>query len=341
MNNHALFHVLTSFRYGNSPSGSRGIKTTGFPRRQAAERICQHEVPGNTRNGIVRNKGIWTTDFGSLPLARQNISVPHLSPLFRWKQNTERSHRKLSELMKGGTHMPRFRALKNTVRNWIHREDWSADQPLPPDISPDAAPGKQADGSGFAYRPPLCLSSGGFSLYGESRRRAGRRFARSAAGKTGRGKKRHQTFHVAYERRIRQYRMGHPRSLRRSSGATRPLPTTFIACCSLTSGTEKETTHGATSPLRLPLPRCGTCRHCLAGLKHEGLCVLHEAQNDPDPACRELARDMFERLRPGAGRNGTPYSRLTAACSPLPRLHRPGGNNVRIVPAGRSGYYSA
>ena len=29
--------------------------------------------------------------------------------------------------------MPRFRSLKNTLRTWLRRDEWSKDQPLPPE----------------------------------------------------------------------------------------------------------------------------------------------------------------------------------------------------------------
>lgn len=36
-------------------------------------------------------------------------------------------------------------------------------------------------------------------------------------------------------------------------------------------------------------------------LRHEALCLLHNAGDDPDPACRALARELFERYRPAPG----------------------------------------
>jgi len=53
--------------------------------------------------------------------------------------------------------MPRFRSLKQSVRAWFSRDDWSKDQPLPPECA-DIAP--------VTMVQPLfaCLTGGGLMM---------------------------------------------------------------------------------------------------------------------------------------------------------------------------------
>ncbi|MBQ8744310.1 MAG: HEAT repeat domain-containing protein [Mailhella sp.] len=52
--------------------------------------------------------------------------------------------------------MPRFRSLKNLVRGWFRREDWSVDAPLPPECYEEGVPALSLVNALFA-----CLTEGG------------------------------------------------------------------------------------------------------------------------------------------------------------------------------------
>lgn len=205
--------------------------------------------------------------------------------------------------MKGGTHMPRFRALKNTVRNWIHREDWSADQPLPPDISPDAAPeNRQTDPASLIGPLFACLPEGSpFTERAAAALGGVLRVLRQERPEEAKNVIRRFMWHMNEE--SGNIGWGIPEAFGEALAQSRPLTDDFYRVLfSYVRNREGDNTWCDYAPLRLSCYRAvERVITAWPDLKHEGLCVLHEARNDPDPACRELARDMFERLRPAPG----------------------------------------
>lgn len=198
--------------------------------------------------------------------------------------------------------MPRFRALKHSVRNWIHREDWSADQPLPPDISPDIAlENRQTDPTSLVGPLFACLPEG--SPFAERAAVARRSIARSTAGKTGRGKKRHQTFHVHMNEESGNIGWGIPEAFGEALAQPRPLADDFYRVLfSYIRNREGDNTWCDYAPLRLSCYRAvERVITAWPDLKHEGLCVLHEARERSGSFLPELAQDIFERLRPAPG----------------------------------------
>ena len=96
---------------------------------------------------------------------------------------------------------------------------------------------------------------------------------------------------------------GIPEAFGEALAQSRPLADDFYRVLfSYVRAKEGDNTWCDYAPLRLSCYRAvERVMQARPDLRHEALCILHNAKDDPDPACRELARELFEAYRSAPG----------------------------------------
>ena len=187
--------------------------------------------------------------------------------------------------------MPRFRALKHDIRKWLRREDWSPAQPLPPELAPDAPDDvRQVDPTSLVGPLFACLPEGGVLAV-----------LRKERPEEAKNVIRRFMWHMNEE--SGNIGWGIPEAFGEALAQSRLLADDFYRVLfSYIRNKEGDNTWCDYAPLRLSCYRA--VERVMAvrpDLRHEALCLLHNAGDDPDPACRALARELFERYRPAPG----------------------------------------
>lgn len=199
--------------------------------------------------------------------------------------------------------MPRFRALKNDIRDWLRREDWSPAHPLPPDLDPDApVDSRQVDPVSLIGPLFACLPEGE-PLTGRAAVALGGVLAvlRRECPEDAKNVIRRFMWHMNEE--SGNIGWGIPEAFGEALAQSRPLADDFYRVLfSYIWNKEGDNTWCDYAPLRLSCYRAvERVMQARPDLRHEALCILHNAGDDPDPACRGLARELFEAYRPAPG----------------------------------------
>lgn len=207
--------------------------------------------------------------------------------------------------------MPRFRALKNDIRSWLRRTDWTPAQALPPELAPSALPDAQSGAPAAAPRvDPASLVGPLFACLPEGEPLTDR--AAVALGGVLAVLRRERPEEAKNVIRRFMWHMneesgnigwGIPEAFGEALAQSRPLADDFYRVLfSYVRNKDGDNTWCDYAPLRLSCYRAvERVMTAWPDLRHEALCILHNAQDDPDPACRELARELFETHRPAPG----------------------------------------
>ena len=199
--------------------------------------------------------------------------------------------------------MPRFRALKHDIRKWFRREDWSPAQPLPPELAPDAPDDvRQVDPASLVGPLFACLPEGE-PLTDRAAAALGGVLAVLRKERPEEAKNVIRRFMWHMNEESGNIGWGIPEAFGEALAQSRLLADDFYRVLfSYIRNKEGDNTWCDYAPLRLSCYRA--VERVMAvrpDLRHEALCLLHNAGDDPDPACRALARELFERYRPAPG----------------------------------------
>lgn len=190
--------------------------------------------------------------------------------------------------------MPRFRSLKNTLRTWLRRDEWSKDQPLPPEcreegVSPlslaNALFACLTEGGSMAERAAFCMGGVMVEVYAgspEDAKNIVRRFMWHMNEESG---------NIGW---------GIPEAFGETLAQCPPLADTFrrvLLHYIYDAPEEKSTGFCDHAPLRI------SCYHAIARLLearpdfvNEAMPLLRlSAQNETDDACREAARALVRK----------------------------------------------